>query len=107
MARMTPGEIRRARRSRRYQWWRRQMLAQGQLLCRLCQDEGRTMTAAELDHIVPAAQAPERFWDATNVQPLCRAHHKEKTAAEHHPAETPARAAWRRRLEEWRGETPA
>ena len=104
---MTPGEIRRARRSRRYRRWRRQLLAQGQSLCRLCQDEGRTVAAAELDHIVPAARAPERFWDVTNVQPVCRAHHEQKTAAEHGPAETPARASWRQRLEGWRGETGA
>ena len=104
MVRMTPGEIRRARRSRRYRRRRRQLLAT-EPLCRLCDGESRTVAAAELDHIVPAARAPERFWDVTNVQPVCRAHHEQKTAAEHGPAETPARAAWRQRLEGWRGET--
>ena len=55
-------------------------------LCAECHRQGFTVGADELDHIVPVAQAPDRFWDRANLQGLCRACHEEKTKMENSPA---------------------
>ncbi|WP_425154862.1 HNH endonuclease signature motif containing protein [Candidatus Palauibacter sp.] len=91
-------DVRRARRSRRYRRWRRGILAR-EPLCRSCAARGYTVAAAELDHIVPVERAPGRFFDESNVQPLCRACHEAKTLAEARAPETPDQAAWRERVE--------
>ena len=41
-------------------------------LCRPCAASGFTVAAAEIDHIVPVKQAPDRFLDRSNWQPICR-----------------------------------
>lgn len=38
--------------------------------------------ASEVDHIVPLAEAPERKYDETNLQGLCKSCHSKKTMTE-------------------------
>lgn len=42
------------------------------------------MEAVEVDHITPLRVAPQRKYDLTNLQGLCKSHHSRKTAAEQH-----------------------
>ena len=51
-------------------------------LCAECQRQRLTNLSEELDHIVPFTDAPQRFWDQTNWQALCRACHEQKTGLE-------------------------
>lgn len=51
-------------------------------LCVQCQKEGRVVAATDLDHIIPHRGDKGRFWDRTNWQGLCKAHHSAKTARE-------------------------
>jgi 5-methylcytosine-specific restriction protein A len=53
-----------------------------QPLCVMCQYAGRVTPATDVDHIERHAGDSRRFWDMKNLQPLCRAHHIEKTKAE-------------------------
>lgn len=53
-------------------------------LCAHCTAEGRTVEAVEVDHITPLRVAPQRKYDLTNLQGLCKSHHSRKTAAEQH-----------------------
>ena len=78
-------DVDRVRSSSRYQRVRNTYLRLNPL-CRLCEKQGRTVAAKELDHIVPVLEAPERFWHENNWQPLCRKCHEAKTARENHGA---------------------
>ena len=78
---MTPAEIRRARTSHRYRAMRRAFL-RANPLCRPCRERGHTAAAVEIDHIEPVTKAPERFWDETDWQPICRSCHEGKSARE-------------------------
>ena len=50
----------------------------------------------EVDHIIPVRDAPERAYDLTNLQTLCRACHSRKTRIEVGMGEpNPAREAWK------------
>lgn len=49
--------------------------------CVLCTREGRTTAATITDHIKPVRLGGD-FWDATNHQSLCKAHHQAKSASE-------------------------
>lgn len=64
------------------QFWRgaRLGLLMAEPLCRACAAEGRVEVAREVDHIVPKARGGTD--EATNLQPLCVAHHRSKTARE-------------------------
>jgi len=42
----------------------------------------RFVASGVTDHIISAAKAPERFWDPTNWQALCRDCNKRKAIAE-------------------------
>ena len=79
---------RRQRRTYRYQQARAKFLAENPL-CLLCDDQGIVTAAAELDHVIPVRDAPNRFWDRTNWQPVCRSCHEEKTAGENRQGEPP------------------
>ena len=81
----------------RYQVERRRFLAANPL-CAECDRNGIVMPAAELDHIVPASKAPERFWDQENWQGLCVECHLAKTAKENRQ-ETDEMAEWREYIE--------
>ena len=48
-------------------------------LCRSCRADGRVERARLVDHIVPVRQAPELRLVRSNLQPLCRPCHHEKT----------------------------
>jgi len=61
--------------------------------CRQCGARGCRL---EVDHVEPARSAPERYFDAGNLQTLCRACHSRKTRVEvGHPELSPSRRAWR------------
>ena len=63
-------------------------------LCAECGRQGITKAATDLDHIIPVRDAPDRFWDRTNWQPLCRECHEAKTVEENQePDPDPPRAS--------------
>lgn len=59
---------------------RRQALERDQHKCVLCLSEGVHTPATEVDHIIPKAIGGDD--SLSNLQSICKAHHKEKTAAE-------------------------
>lgn len=66
------------------QRWRRlrlSLLARAPL-CVHCTRDGRVMAATEIDHVQAHKGDPARFWAVDNLQPLCHAHHVEKTRQE-------------------------
>jgi 5-methylcytosine-specific restriction protein A len=46
--------------------------------CVVCQAEGKTTRATDVDHIVPRRQGGTD--DQSNLMPLCHSHHSQKTA---------------------------
>ena len=69
--------------------------------CAECLADGFRVPADELDHVRPAHLAPDRFWDASNLQGLCRWHHGIKTHAERIQREAKVREGRPRALREW------
>ena len=67
-------------------------------LCVPCKKRGLIESAKEIDHIIPVKEAPDRFWDHTNWQGICRSCHLEKSAREARN-ESPEVAAWREYVE--------
>ena len=57
---------------------RRMFVLRDAPLCVACELEGRTTLAAEIDHVYPRHLGGTD--DYPNLQPLCAAHHAEKTA---------------------------
>lgn len=57
--------------------WRKARLAflNEHPLCVSCFKLGRTVAATTVDHVVPARDAPDRFWDESNWQSLCTSCH--------------------------------
>jgi 5-methylcytosine-specific restriction protein A len=51
-------------------------------LCLACKAEGITRLASEIDHIEPHRDNPEKFWNWSNLQALCKSHHFAKTRQE-------------------------
>lgn len=45
------------------------------VLCRMCQQEGRIQAATVVDHIIPHKGDERLMWDEANWQPLCKPHH--------------------------------
>ena len=96
-----PEALRRLRWTRHYRTWRAGIL-RDEPLCRPCAEAGFTVAAEHIDHIEPAHLAPERFWDPTNLQPICRQCHERKHRGERLTLEQiREREAWRRRLAEY------
>lgn len=57
-------------------WQRlRELQLSAEPLCRFCSQAGRTTLATDVDHVVPVRQAPDRAFDQTNLQSLCRRCH--------------------------------
>ena len=77
------------------------MVLTAEPLCRPCRKAGFTVGADELDHIVPAHKAPKRFWDLSNLQPICRSCHSEKSSNERLEGETEQKIAWKKHLSRW------
>lgn len=48
-------------------------------LCELCEAEGKLTPAKEVNHIIPAAVDESKFFDLSNLQPLCTFHHRQIT----------------------------
>ena len=51
-------------------------------LCVMCAAEGRYVKATVVDHILPHRGDSILFWDRSNWQSLCKAHHDRKTGLE-------------------------
>src|SRR5262245_8069163 len=51
-------------------------------LCVECEREGAVRAAQHVDHIMPHEGDMTKFWDETNWQGLCVAHHNRKTQHE-------------------------
>ena len=47
-------------------------------LCRICEENGRTVRAVLIDHIVPHNGDKRLFWDSKNWQSLCNDCHEKK-----------------------------
>ena len=74
-------DIRALRKTYRYQKFRDRFMRRNPL-CAECARQGLVTVSEEMDHIVPVVEAPDRIWDKTNLQALCRPCHEEKTARE-------------------------
>ena len=57
---------------------RREQVLSREPLCRSCSDQGKTVEATDVDHIVPLADGGDHSDD--NLQPLCHECHSRKTA---------------------------
>lgn len=77
---------------RRWRKLRQQHLYQ-EPLCRMCKEEGRVTAGQEVDHIVKHDGDPALFYDASNLQSLCRAHHRGAKAREERSGRV-ARTDW-------------
>jgi len=51
----------------------------GNQLCRICESEGITTLASQVDHIVPIDQGGEK-WSYDNLQPVCKRCNMRKAA---------------------------
>jgi 5-methylcytosine-specific restriction protein A len=71
-------EVRKLYATVRWFAYRRQVLSR-QPLCVVCQEEGRTTMATEVDHYIPHRGNLTLFWDYLNLQALCHYHHGQKT----------------------------
>lgn len=49
-------------------------------LCVLCLEQGKSVPALELDHVIPLAQGGQDI--EANYQPLCTPHHMDKSIRE-------------------------
>jgi len=58
-------------------------------LCRACLAAGQVTAAVEVDHIVPRSLGGGDDYD--NLDPICRAHHREKSRHETRPTPKEAR----------------
>ena len=61
--------------------WReaRKLYLQRHPLCVECMKQGRYIKATDVDHIKPHRGDSVLFWDQSNWQALCKAHHDAKT----------------------------
>jgi 5-methylcytosine-specific restriction endonuclease McrA len=67
----------------RWQKARKTFLAKPEnVLCRMCTEEGRVTAATVVDHVIPHKGDQALFWDTSNWQPLCKAHHDSAKQAE-------------------------
>lgn len=66
--------------------WRtlRDSIIRREPLCRECKRKGLITQATVVDHIERARANPERFYDESNLQPLCSRCHNRKSAKESH-----------------------
>ena len=63
--------------------WRkvRKIFIQNNPLCKHCKDNNnRVVPATDVDHVVPLRISPERSFDFSNLQSLCRSCHAKKSA---------------------------
>ena len=61
----------------------RGMILQGQPLCVMVSKREQCLVfATEVDHKAPHRGDQRLFWDRSNLQPMCRSCHAEKTARE-------------------------
>ncbi len=64
----------------KWRYLRKHVLERDMYLCCECKKEGKLTAATEVDHIIPKSQGGTD--DPDNLQSLCNAHHKIKTARE-------------------------
>ena len=68
--------------------------------CLDCLKQDNYIFATEVDHVIPHNGDPQLFFDANNLQSLCKQHHSSKTASEVlHPSNSipPVKESLRRR----------
>jgi 5-methylcytosine-specific restriction protein A len=66
-----------------YRWMKaRKLFLSINPLCVLCKLENIIKAARVVDHIIPHKGDMAKFWDRSNWQSLCTAHHNTKTATE-------------------------
>ena len=82
---------RRERNTPRYKRMRRLFLAENPL-CAVCAKAGKTVSADEIDHVIPVRKAPQHFWKGW--QAICRPCHEIKTAQENTVRTIPGRSEW-------------
>lgn len=76
-------------------WQRaREVILANAPLCQICEANGQTTPATEVDHIVPRSEDPERFTDPTNLWGLCRSCHQTKTHLERQGVRLDDRERW-------------
>lgn len=69
--------------TRRWQAVREMVMQRDGYTCQPCLREGRiAVRATDADHIIPRKVAPERTYDLTNIEAICRACHNAKTRSE-------------------------
>lgn len=67
--------------SKRWMRFRAYLLTKTEFsLCAECLKQGRVTPTNQIDHIKPRKEYPELAWDESNLQGLCREHHRSKTA---------------------------
>jgi 5-methylcytosine-specific restriction protein A len=49
--------------------------------CRTCRVAGQRVLSVDVDHITPHQGSASLFWEASNLQGLCRSCHSRKTAS--------------------------
>ena len=79
-----PSASRRAGRTgstRRWRELREKVLKRSLYLCAPCGAEGKLTPATEVDHIVPLGQGGAEY-DISNLQPICKQCHRDKTKRE-------------------------
>ena len=65
----------------RWQQARRRFIAEHPF-CKPCMLEGRTTPTFAVDHRIQHRGNPALFWDESNWDPMCEAHHNAKSRAE-------------------------
>lgn len=68
-------------RTARWRALRKAVLVRDNYLCVHCMIRGKIEVGNEIDHIKPAQQAPELFFEQSNLQTLCGRCHAQKTRA--------------------------
>jgi len=53
-----------------------------QPLCMHCKEEGKTVAATQVDHIIPITKDFSKRFELANLQSLCHSHHSKKTYKE-------------------------
>ena len=85
-------DVRTLRATWRYRILRDRFILQNPL-CAECDRQGRVTLSKELDHIIPAHERADLFWDQENWQALCEPCHHRKTSLENRQTD-PERDKW-------------
>lgn len=93
-------QIRKWRNSKKYKEMREDFLSTNPL-CAECLKHDLHVGATDLDHIEPVIDNPDRMFDPTNFQGLCKECHKIKTTAENRARYVDGRDEIYQELDAW------